>query len=184
MATSADASGSLREIYRATIADVYGYLLAHTGGDRVLAEELTAETYFHAARAFEVGKGHQVNIAWLKTVAKRRLIDHLRRQQRVEQRANRLADETRTNPAGVVMNPDTSAEAQHVYDTLARLSDEHRLVLVLQHFDGLSVREIADAMERSERSVEGLLRRARQAFRSAHEASAERAHDDEEASDA
>lgn len=155
----------LRAVYRSTLPAIFGYLLLHSGGDRAVAEDLTAETYLNAAQRFRQGRGHEVNIAWLKTVAKRRLIDHWRRQRSMRERATRLRNDVvaTAQPA-----PATDAERQDVYAALSKLGRDHRLVLLLRHFDGLSIREIGVQMGRSEKAAESLLARAKEAFRSTY----------------
>jgi RNA polymerase sigma-70 factor (ECF subfamily) len=44
----------------------------------------------------------------------------------------------------------------------------YRAVLVLHYADGFSIREVATMLGRSEKSVEGLMSRARDAFRDSY----------------
>lgn len=164
MVQQADVTGvsTLRAVYRSTVPEVFGYLMLHTGGDRPLAEDLTAETYLHAARRFRDDRGGEVTMAWLKTVAKRRLIDHWRRQSALRRRAARLRNEVVAAAGG---DDGTEADRHDVYAALSKLDHDHRLVLVLRHFDGLTVREIGGHLGRSEKAAESLLARAKQAFR-------------------
>lgn len=155
----------LRAVYRSTLPEVFGYLLLHSGGNRTVAEDLTAETYLNATQRFRQGRGEEVTVAWLKTVAKRRLIDHWRRQRSLRERALRLRSEVIA--AGETTSA-TDVEHADVYAALSRLDSDHRLALLLRHFDGLSVREIGDHMGRSEKAAESLLARAKQAFRSTY----------------
>ncbi|MEM7286387.1 MAG: sigma-70 family RNA polymerase sigma factor [Actinomycetota bacterium] len=155
-------AAAFRAVYRATLGDVYGYLLVHTGGNHAVAEDLTAETYLHAARQYREGSPEAVTGAWLKTVAKRRLIDHWRREERLSRRAQRLGHETLVNRQG---HADRETDRLAIYEALGRLPDDQRLVLTLKHLDGLTVREIAEVMDRSPKAIETLLTRARKAFR-------------------
>lgn len=158
-----DTANDLRRVYRTTLADVFGYLLFHTAGDHHLAEDLTAETYLHAARHFRAGRHDEVTLPWLKTVAKRRLVDHWRQQGSVRRRVERLRSEMKT---GIDADPDRDpAEEQAVYEALRALPDDQRLVLVLKHLDGLPVNEIAEMIGRTPKATESLLGRARDAFR-------------------
>ena len=163
----------LRAVYRSTLPAIFGYLLLHTGGNRPLAEDLTAETYLNATRRFGEGKGDDVTIAWLKTVAKRRLIDHWRRQASLRQRAQRLRNEVAVSGQSTEVS---DVERHDVYAALARLDPDHRLVLLLRHFDGLPLREIGEQMNRSEKAVESLLARAKAAFKRAYEEGSHAGH--------
>lgn len=66
-------------MYEATLADVYGFLSLRVGGNRELAEDLTAGTYSAAVGLYASGRSDEVTISWLRTVARRRLVDHWRR---------------------------------------------------------------------------------------------------------
>lgn len=171
MGGAVDDNEAFRSLYRATLGDVFGYLLVHTGGNHALAEDLTAETYLHAARQYRAGSPEAVTGAWLKTVAKRRLVDHWRREERLTRRARRLGQELHVNRQ-VESDPHTDRLA--VYEALGALPDDQRLVLTLKHLDGLSVREIAETMGRTPKAVETLLTRARRAFRSSYDPQGDR----------
>lgn len=150
--------------YRSTLSDVYSYALFHAGGNRALAEEITAETYLQATQHVAKGDGEQVTIGWLKTVARRRVIDHWRREERRRARATKLQSEFVAD--GAKSNVDLERIA--VQDALRELTDSQRLVLTLKHVDGFSVDEIADQIGRTPKAVESMLVRSRTAFRSAY----------------
>lgn len=165
-----DAMRDLRCVYRTTLPDVFGYVLFHAAGDRSLAEDITAETYLAATHHFRGGRGHEVTLPWLKVVAKRRLIDHWRRQRRLGHRLDRLRSEAEATGVAIESDDDTpgSDDRQAVYDALQSLPDEQRLVLVLKHLDALPVAEIARMIERTPKATESLLGRARRAFRQSY----------------
>lgn len=156
----------LRTIYRETLDSVFGYLLMHTGGDRTLAEDLTAETYLHATRHVHRGRGEEVTVQWLKVVARRRLIDHWRAEERLARRTDRIGREMALRPNSG--SEDGAVARQRIHDALATLAPEQRLVLVMRHLDGLSVSEIGNQIDRTENGVASLLSRARAAFRNAY----------------
>ena len=66
-------------------------------------------------------------------------------------------------------NPPVAVEAEetrdHVLKVLDALPDRQRLVLEWKYLDGLSVREIAERLGETERSIEAILYRARRGFR-------------------
>ncbi len=152
-------------MYRTLLPHVYGYLLALCGGNVALAEDLTSDTFLAASQHAKKGRLAEVSLAWLKTVARRRFVDHVRREVRLERRVDALGVEVlRRRQVDGAPHEDRMA----VLETLGALSDEHRMVLVLRHVDGLSLREIASVIDRSEKAVESLLARARKNFRDNH----------------
>ncbi len=149
-------------MYEASLPIVYGFLHLRVAGDKLLAEDLTAETFAAAAQAFREGRPETVTISWLRTVARRRLIDHWRRQRVHRERSvgNISAFESDSDP--------DVADRHAVLEALGRLAGNQRTALVLQHVEGYGVREVAELIGRSEKATESLLSRARSAFRSAY----------------
>ena len=74
--------------------------------------------------------------------------------------------ENKADPASPLETEETRACVAAI---LEHLADEERLALEWKYVDGLAVREIARRMGRSEKAVEAILYRARNAFRDAFE---------------
>jgi len=113
-----------------------------------------------------------VSTAWLVGTARHKLVDHWRRQAREERRLRALAEDE----PEVEDSWDAHIDALRARATLARLSPHHRAALTLRYMDDLPVPEVASVLDRSVHATEGLLVRARGAFR--------RAYDQDEACDA
>lgn len=159
-----------RAMYRTTVGEVYGYVMGLTGGDRTLTEDLVTEAYMAAVDRFADGRESEVTVPWLKVVAKRRFVDHVRRETSVQRRVERLKNELTAGAGRSARDAvDEIASRQEVYDALSQLSADQRLVLVMRHVDGFSTREIAEHLGRSPKAVESLLARARAAFREVYE---------------
>jgi RNA polymerase sigma-70 factor (ECF subfamily) len=137
---------------------VYDYLLHRCGG-RALAEDLTSETVL--ATVDHVRSGHigTVEIGYLIGIARHKLVDHWRRQEREQRhlevyvRAEEVADET-------VFEPGRAAAV------LAELNPMQRAALTLRYVDDLPVPEVARVLGRTVHATETLLVRAKRAFRS------------------
>jgi RNA polymerase sigma-70 factor (ECF subfamily) len=105
-----------------------------------------------------------VDVAWLKTVARNKLIDHWRARARQERKLA-LAFSVEPQP---MVDETAPADAERVTRVLADLNPTYRAALVLRHLDGLSVPEVAELIGRSVEATEQVLSRARAAFRSAY----------------
>lgn len=149
------------EFFEATIADVHGYVAARVDAGHV--DDVVANVYIAAVPAFD--RGEDLTIAWLMVVARRRVVDHWRSQGRIRARMERLRLR-RDEPAPDIGT--AAAERDRVELALAQLSPEHRSVLLMRYLDGFTVREVAELLGRSEKAVESLSSRARQAFRDAY----------------
>jgi RNA polymerase sigma-70 factor (ECF subfamily) len=101
-----------------------------------------------------------VTISWLRTVARRRLIDHWRR-------ASVAADNASVVAAPTAPSSDEVRVA--VTQALGMVSEDQRQALVLQHIEDYSVIEVAQLLGRTAKATESLLSRARAAFRDAFE---------------
>lgn len=148
-------------LYRTSLPQVLGFLYVRTGGDEDLANDLAAETFASAVERFNTGAQAQVTTSWLCTVARRRLIDHWRRQTTASTKRHLVHQRTFEQDT-----PETSfVERQQVADALGMLNADYRLALVLHHLDGHSVREVAEVLGRTEKAAESLIGRAKEAFR-------------------
>lgn len=154
-----------REWYDDALPRVYRYLAARSGGDDALAEELTQQTFVRAVRNLARFDGRSDVVTWLCAIGRNCLVDHYRRGGREARRHDRLI---------ALSEPHTDASLrgvelrESVEAALDGLSPDHRLALIFRYLDGLSVREVASAIGRSEKATESLLTRARDGFRRAY----------------
>lgn len=148
-------------IYPVALPQVYGYLLPRCGSTSV-AEDLTSETFLAAVKASRQGSLTEVNIAWLVGVARHKLVDHWRAQER-EQRGLAAAEPRTEDDTEDPWEEWLDTEA--AYAALAHLSIPQRAALTLRYLDGLPVAEVADHLGRSLHATETLLARSRAALR-------------------
>jgi RNA polymerase sigma-70 factor, ECF subfamily len=149
----------------AALPEVYGYLLARCG-DRSTAEDLTSATFEAAVSAVRRATATNLSTGWLIVVARRRLIDHWRREERDAKRLEAFACgevDLATDDWDDAIDPPVGMLA------LMRLGPHHRAALTLRYVDGLSVAEVARELARGHDATEALLQRARRAFRRAYE---------------
>lgn len=156
---------AFRDWYERALPRVYGYLYHRCGRNAALAEELAQQAFVEAVRSRHRFGGRSDPVTWVIAIARHRLIDHYRREQRDRSRRADLAliDVTAPEQPSAALAPDA------IDDALRELPALHRAVLILHYMDGLSVREAADVIGKSEAATASLLARARQAFRRAYE---------------
>ena len=155
--TAAGRVSAFTDFYDAHVEEVYRFVHRRCR-DHGLAEDITQETFMEAVR--RIDEPGTLSVGWLLTVARNRLLDVVRRETRYEQKLRLVgaddADDDR----------DQLVERLLVEGALSQLRSEHRLVLTLHYLDGLTVPAMADQLDRSVKSVEGLITRARREFRS------------------
>jgi RNA polymerase sigma-70 factor, ECF subfamily len=137
------------------------------------AQDITAEVFAAAFLALPRFRGPGSPYPWLLGIARRKIADALRR--RAVQRetlASELSTLAEAGPpweAQVTEGPEAAvvrAEAARVLRALmAELIPLQREALLLQHWEQLTVPEIAIVMGRSPASVKSLLQRARDTLR-------------------
>jgi RNA polymerase sigma-70 factor (ECF subfamily) len=147
---------------------VYGYIHGRCGGDDDLAEELTQLTFTEAVRARTSFVGQSEPFTWLCSIARHKLADHYRRLDQEERRFLRLVIEERP-PFGAEAAWPGGDRREAVNTALRSLPAMQCAALVFRYLDGLSVRQTAAMIGRTESATESLLSRARDNFRRAYQ---------------
>ena len=146
---------------------IYGYLFHRCHGDHALAEDLTQATMLEAVRHRGSYDGRSEPLTWLIGIARHKLVDHFRAQEREEHRRLQLVvRELQMDADGAAWRDVDEREA--LFSALGRLTAAQQAVLVLHYADGLPVREVGRQIGRSEGATESLLTRAREALRAAY----------------
>jgi RNA polymerase sigma-70 factor (ECF subfamily) len=153
--------------YARALPRVYGYVLVRCGRDTELAEELTQEAFTEAVSDRRALQGAIDPTAWLIGIARHRIADHFRRVGRERRRTIALAvhEIILDDPARDWQQLD---ERQAIRSAMEALPPIYRTVLLLKFVDGLTVREVARVVARTESATESLLGRARVAFECAY----------------
>ena len=137
---------------------MYGYFVRRCG-DRGTAEDLTSETFLAAMDAARKPSPPEISVPWLIGVARHKLADHYRRARIPVP----VADPP--EPAEPADDWDVHLDRIVAEQVLARLPEQHRIVLALRYLDDRTVGECAELIGRTVHATEALLVRARRAFR-------------------
>jgi RNA polymerase sigma-70 factor (ECF subfamily) len=137
---------------------VYDYLL-HRCRATALAEDLTSETVLATVDRVRSGQIDTIEVGYLIGIARHKLVDHWRRQER-EQRHLKVYVRDEDTADDTVFEPGRAATV------LAELNPMQRAALTLRYVDDLPVPEVARVLGRSVHATETLLVRAKRAFRS------------------
>ena len=125
------ANTDLGVVFEETFEPVYRYAARLAGADRELAEDLVQDAYARLLSAVRRGGLTEVGVGWVVVAVRNRFIDHVRH---VRHEAVANLD---SRPTG---DRDSAGAATTAVDSLSPLE---RLVLMLHHVDGYSVREVA-----------------------------------------
>lgn len=143
-------------VYEDHAQSLFGFL-AYRTGDRVLAEDLLADTFEKALRGRRgFDRRRSSEKTWLYTIALNALRDHLRRQQaegRALERSEARADEIGRDPFADVDHRDEIARA------LSVLTAQEREAVALRFGADLTVPELARVLGLELTTAEGRLYR-------------------------
>ncbi len=161
---SGQAAAALLELYDDALPQVHGYLLRRCRG-RLLAEDLTGEVFLAAVRSIRAGKVERVTVAWLIGIARHKLVDHWRAEEREQRRLKAVAGELGQADDGW----DEVLDRHLAEEVLAALAPQYRAALTLRYLDALPVAHVAEHLDRTLGATEALLTRAKSAFREAYD---------------
>jgi RNA polymerase sigma-70 factor (ECF subfamily) len=160
------------DLYDWLAPSVYGLALALLPTDPETAEEMVVETMADAARDIMRFNPRKASLsAWVYGIARRRVRLEIRRRRRrksvpawaqVPMEAIGESSDARDVAENVSARLDAEREVSQLREVL---SDVEMEVLVLSCIEGLSAREVGQAVGRSEHAVYSVLHRARQKAR-------------------
>jgi RNA polymerase sigma-70 factor (ECF subfamily) len=151
-------------VYREMLPRIYGYILVRVRHDVALAEDLTQETMLAYARAHRDGVRIANPTAWLFGTARFKVVDHYRGRAATWE-ASVPAEELETIASDDADELDRVIDRERLIAALDQLPDTQRLAILLRYAEGLSGRETATLLGKSEHAVESLLVRGRRVLR-------------------
>jgi RNA polymerase sigma-70 factor (ECF subfamily) len=152
---------AFEELYRAHLRDVYSYAYYRVGNHHD-AEDLTEQAFLQAYRHFERARresnGRPLR-PWLIRIA-HNLASNYHRDRARRPEAALESVEPPAHPLGTEQIVEGREELRLVMDRLERLSDDRRDALIMRFALGMSNREIARALGRTDGATKVLIHRA------------------------
>lgn len=124
-------------------------------------DELVQDTFLSALKSISFLRGDSTITTWMIGIARHEVADFYRK--KYAKKALQILSLDELIPDGTVCNADETDEK--VMQTLLHLTQEHRNLLLLKYSEGYSIKEIAQICNKTVKSVEAELYRARQAFK-------------------
>jgi RNA polymerase sigma-70 factor (ECF subfamily) len=159
-AGNASAIGELYELYQ---DDLFRYLFYRVS-DEVSAEDLTSEVFLRVIKALPGYQRNKVPFrAWIFRIAHNLTVDHYRKESvrnHIEIDEHLITDQV--GPEQVV---EQNLDIQRLVEALRALTPDQREVIILRFVLGLSIREAAQSVEKSDTAVKAAQRRGLQALR-------------------
>jgi RNA polymerase sigma-70 factor (ECF subfamily) len=144
-------------LYRRYLQRVYSYLLSRVGNIQD-AQDLTTQTFLAALQGISTYEPRGMFAAWLLSIARRKVMDHFRH----------TPPTLALDDLDIAIQPHQFVDAvvlerlqmQEVVTLLDKINPDRAEALRLRYFGGLSFREVAIAMEKTEGAVKMLVARA------------------------
>lgn len=166
-ATSRGPTGDVSAWFDEALPRIYGYFIPRVGGRVAVAEDLTQETMLAAVRTNRRPEQAESTMPWLYGIARHKLMDHYRRQERDRRVFGPQVPEDDVPESDYAL-PDLDLESLPVRDaiiaTLDSITPRHRAALVLRYLDGCDVPFLAASLGITVDAAESVLVRARIAF--------------------
>ncbi len=160
-----------RARYEAELSDLYDeyfdriarYAYVHIG-DKSDAEDLAGEVFLKALKSLDSYQERGVPMqAWLFKIAHNLVVDYLRKKTKI--RMDPIEEDlpqTGEDPARIA---ETRVQMESVNKAMERLTSEQRQVITLRFQGGLSSKEVAEIMKKSDGAVREMQRAALEKLR-------------------
>jgi len=142
-------------LYEGHFDKIYRYIYLRLG-NQAEAEDLTQDVFVKVLEAIGSYKWRNVPFAsWLFRIAHNQVVDYLRKGSKVEKVAleDDLASLDEQNPELIA---EQNLEVEEIIGHVKKLSPAQREVISLRFGSGLSVAEVAEALEKSKGTVKAL----------------------------
>jgi RNA polymerase sigma-70 factor (ECF subfamily) len=147
------------EIYEKYVKKIYNFIYYKTH-HKETAEDLTSQTFIKALEHFQDLKLETNNIsAWLYKIATNTVIDHYRTKRNIEHKDIADVWDLSTNE-NIPKDLDTKLKLESVQEYLKKIKAEHRDIVLLRVWEGLSYKEIAKIAGKTETNCKMIFARA------------------------
>lgn len=155
---------AVKTLYCSHVEGVFRFVYRRVNESYEDAEEITQDTFLTALRLAHGYRGDAPVFTWLCALARVRIVDFYRKSRRGKRVPREMLDEIddamRGDSKGT--DPFEIVDESLLVDALMSVVSEHeRDALLLRYVEGLSLKEVAAQLGRSEKSVDGLLDRAK-----------------------
>lgn len=150
---------AFRELFESHKDKVYSIALRYSG-DRAAAMDISQDTFLKLMDRIGQFRGDSSFDSWLYRLVVNSCLDYRRRQRRWMPMVEEFFDTFRAPQASQLQELLGDERQQHVQDVVARLSPEHKMIVVLRYTEGMSYEEIADLLQCSRGTVASRLNRA------------------------
>lgn len=145
------------KIYDQFINKIFRFIFLKVNS-KELAEDLTSETFLRTWECFKTQKIENIS-AFLYRIARNLIIDHYREKNKmntVSAEILPIADSRENLEKKAILNSDL----ENIKKALSQLNEDYQNAIIWYYIDNLSIKEVANLLERSEGATRVLISRA------------------------
>jgi RNA polymerase sigma-70 factor (ECF subfamily) len=157
---------AVTELYNTYADRIYSLVFNQVGRDHDATQDIVQETFVAALKSIAKFRNKSKIYTWLCSIANKKVADFYRRRKRQNKYQTKALEPDQIG--GDIPAPDSAESEERQEDArqaLLSLPLHYRQVLIFKYVEEMPVLEISKIMERSPKSVEGLLTRARKELR-------------------
>lgn len=161
---------AVTELYNSYINKIYSTVYNQVDRDHNATQEIVQDVFLAAVKSAKNFRNRSKVYTWLYSIANKKIADYYRRKKRSDklQISTDIDIETTEDKSFLSTEPAESIEDQEVIkQAMDRLPVHYKQVLILKYIEEMSVDEIGEALNRTPKSVEGILSRARKELKAA-----------------
>lgn len=154
-----------KEIYEENFQYVYSFIYARLSGKVESVEDLVQNVFISAMNSMNSFKGKSSYRTWLCSIARHKIIDYYRKEisNASIEYIDDLSDiENNEHIENIVINKELKTV---VIKVLLTLPPVYKYAIILKYVDNYSVKEIADILEKTPKSIDGILQRGKLKFK-------------------
>jgi RNA polymerase sigma-70 factor (ECF subfamily) len=151
-------AGAFAQLYDGYVKNIYRFIFFKVASEQE-AEDLSSEVFLKAWNYLSSDQPVRSVGALLYTIARNRVIDYWR-QRKVELNLDEAFLKDKSLEPAAITELEKEADMTRVYQSLAKLKDEYREVIIMRYVDDLSVGEISEILQKSQNNIRVLLHRS------------------------
>lgn len=173
MAKQTETEHRFVKLYETYIDEVYQFVYLHIGFDRDMTQDLTQEIFLAVFSGMNSFHALCSERTWIFKIARNKLYDYYRKQyirkEDIIDFEESLSDTICDPKQDIEKFMECRFIGEQVKKTLQSLSQSYRILLILKYTEGKKVKEIAEILGKSPKSIESMIQRARVAFIKAYQ---------------
>lgn len=151
------------QLYERVRKPVFSFIYRMVG-NQALADDLLADVLFQVWESAGQFRGESKAMTWLFTIARNRVISHLRKRSHEQLDEDKMGEMEDPSPSPSAILSDQERQ-KIMLGLLERISVEHREVLLLAYYQGMSLKEMSEVLDCSETTIKSRMFHARTKLR-------------------